>query len=147
MKPSAKTRYLVDAVLGQIRGPSGKVLGSLGKEGYLQFLIYGESCTRLVHRFIWESVNGQIPSGMQINHINGVKTDNRIENLELVTPKGNMRHAFRTGLVKRKLTPGQVTNIRERHARGEKQVSLMREFGVNQTNMSHIINHKFWSYL
>lgn len=45
-----------------------------------------------VHRLVWESFNGKIPDGMQINHLNEVKDDNRLENLSLVTPKENINY-------------------------------------------------------
>lgn len=57
------------------------------------------------HRFVWECVNGLIPVGLVINHLDGNKHNNAIENLELTTPKGNTRHAFETGLMKGK--PGE----------------------------------------
>lgn len=43
----------------------------------------------LVHRIIWEMFNGKIPEGMEIDHINGVRDDNRIENLRCVTKQEN----------------------------------------------------------
>lgn len=43
-----------------------------------------------VHRLVWEAFNGTIPEGMQVNHINEVKTDNRLSNLNLMTPKENI---------------------------------------------------------
>lgn len=42
-----------------------------------------------VHRIVWELFYGPIPDGMFIDHINGVKDDNRIENLRLATNQQN----------------------------------------------------------
>ena len=42
-----------------------------------------------VHRLVWEEANGPIPSGMQLDHINGDVRDNRLSNLRLVTHKEN----------------------------------------------------------
>lgn len=51
-----------------------------------------------VHRIMWETFKGDIPSGLQVNHIDGDKTNNSLSNLELLTPSENRKHAFRIGL-------------------------------------------------
>ena len=43
------------------------------------------------HRFVWEAYHGPIPEGMVIHHINGDNQDNRIENLQMVTPVEHSR--------------------------------------------------------
>lgn len=57
------------------------------RSGYLQV------CTKIgkksVHRIIWESFKGEISEGMEIDHINAIRDDNRLENLRLVTHKEN----------------------------------------------------------
>lgn len=45
--------------------------------------------TRKVHRLVWLTFNGPVPSGKVINHINEDKTDNRLENLNLLSVKEN----------------------------------------------------------
>lgn len=65
------------------------------KDGYQQVQLSdneGEKKMYLVHRVVYEAVSGEpIPDGMQVNHINEDKTDNRFfENLNLMSPKENM---------------------------------------------------------
>ena len=59
--------------------------------GYLQVVLCkeGKPTCFLVHRLVWEAFNGKIPEGMQINHIDEDKSNNRLENLNLMTPKEN----------------------------------------------------------
>lgn len=60
--------------------------------GYLQATIYDETNkqhTYRVNRLIYESFNGEIPKGMQVNHLDEDKHNNAIENLNVLTPKEN----------------------------------------------------------
>lgn len=47
---------------------------------------------KTAHRIIWETFVGEIPEGYEIDHINTNKTDNRLENLQIVTHKENMNN-------------------------------------------------------
>lgn len=66
----------------------------------------GNSKTYLLHRVIYETFSGEpIPDGMQINHRNEIKTDNRFfENLELVSPKENSNYGSRNSRVSKALS-------------------------------------------
>ena len=68
---------------------------SLSKSGYLRATIKNKHV--LQHRYIWEQYNGPIADGMVIHHINGIKDDNRIENLALVTKRQNEQKMDRAG--------------------------------------------------
>ncbi|MEB5649029.1 NUMOD4 motif-containing HNH endonuclease [Mammaliicoccus sciuri] len=68
--------------------------------GYIRISLCkkGRSRSHFVHRLIVSAFIGE--SNLQVNHIDGVKTNNNIENLEYVTPQENVSHAVRIGLIK-----------------------------------------------
>lgn len=72
---------------------AGDVAGCEDDLGYRVVTIKPKSYKQ--HRIIWEMHNGPIPEGMEIDHENHVRNDNRIENLRLVTNKQNKRNYTR----------------------------------------------------
>lgn len=71
---------------------SGKVAGSQNGQGYRQVDLDGK--VYLAHRIIWTLVNGDI-GAEDIDHLNGDRSDNRIENLRVVSRSVNLRNSAR----------------------------------------------------
>lgn len=72
--------------------PLGQALNGSGYRT-VSLHISGKKFTFHVHQIVWLAAKGRIPPGKEIHHINGVKTDNRIANLALVTRAENLRYA------------------------------------------------------
>jgi len=88
---------------GRIRNAkTGKILKlGLQRHGYLCVAVSFSGNNRKYlkpAREVAQAFIGDRPKGYQINHKNGVKTDNRVENLEYVSPGDNLRHAVNHGL-------------------------------------------------
>jgi len=128
------------------------------KGGYLQINISNNNQrkTILVHRLIAQTFIPNLENKREVNHKNGIKWDNRIDNLEWNTPKENMNHATLNGLnnsigethASSKLTEKQVLEIRHLYKiKKYNQRELAKMFGVCIPQISMIINNKRWNHI
>lgn len=116
--------------------------------------------TRSVHPLVATAFLGPRPTlTHQVNHKDGDKTNNRADNLEWVTPRQNVRHAYdvlgRVGKCTKplrgesngfsKLTAAKVAEIRARLSGGEMAVAVAKSFGVSPSNISCIVRGLTWA--
>lgn len=114
----------------------------------------GEVKAFLIHRLVAQAFIPN-PEGLpQVNHRNGIKHDNRVENLEWVSSKENHAHALASGLRRvggqvdsAKLSDSRVWGIRIRAASGESQRSLSRAYGVSRTTIKGVVAGRLWKHV
>lgn len=108
-----------------------------------------------VHTLVAAAFLGPRPEDLEVNHKNGVKTDNCIDNLEYVTRTENMRHAWDTGLFqtprgskngRAKLTEKDVLKIR-RLIGVKKHKEIAKMFGVAPNTITNIATGLSWGWL
>jgi hypothetical protein len=87
--------------LGNIQGPKGNSV-TTNNRGYFCKHMYsnGNRVVRYIHRLVAISFIDNPQNYKEVNHIDGDKTNNRVDNLEWVSRSMNMKHAYDNGLVK-----------------------------------------------
>lgn len=160
----AEKNIIADAQSGKVyrtRGPGGVLFNEpqemqgTNMNGYLVVNIRN-GATKLqcrVHRIIWISQNGVIPDGYVIDHINNDKTDNRIENLQILTPQENSAKAkndglYKTGLDNRatKIDPALKDEIAFLYEFSDLTYrQLAEKYGVSKSRIGQIIKEVGWT--
>lgn len=109
----------------------------------------------IVHRLVAIAFIPNPENKPEVNHKNGIKNDNRVENLEWATTKENHHHARATGLLNyvgeihhmSKLTAIQVIDIRTKHMNGESLNTLALKYDVSNITIRRIVCGKIWKEL
>lgn len=152
--------YIVDVEAGTVYSNIRKrLIGRKMNTGYLSLPIFRRNYV-LTHRVVWLLAVGDIPETHCINHKNGVKTDNRLANLECIPAGENSRHAWRE--LREKLNYRRKDSVGERNPRAilnREKVAEMRKlratgkyrlvdlsgmFGVSISQVAQIVNGHQW---
>ncbi len=122
-----------------------RLLTPTNERGYLRVKMNGT--TYRVHRLVATAFIGNPRSHTEVNHRNGIKSDNRADNLEWSTRRANVVHAHKFGLVKNTASHDVVRAIRRRRDAGESGASLSREYGISQGEVCLIAQRKIFKFV
>jgi hypothetical protein len=138
----------VDTAGALLKGRWNKPVSN--RYGYQMISILGKY--HALHRVIAKAFIPNPENKPEINHVDGIKDNNVISNLEWCTRSENAQHAVDTGLMpmhsgerckSAKLTDAQVSDIRKRYsAGGVSQKQLGHEFDTHPSNISYICSGK-----
>ena len=114
---------------------SGRFIKMVNNNGFLRFTICNKKLEKqkgyFQHRFVYEVFQGPIPRFFEIDHINNLKTDNRIKNLQLLTPTQNRQKSSNKPIISINLE-----NKKERKFISIKSASIILD--INKTKISNI---------
>lgn len=114
----------------------------------------GKQKAQTVHRIVAITFISNPKNKKEVNHKNGIKTDNQVSNLEWCTHAENQKHAADNGLMARgekqgrsKLTEADIREIRKLKKEGKEQKEIAKLFKISDPHVSDIVNSKSWTWL
>lgn len=110
----------------------------VSSSGYLMVSIGYGDVSYYAHCLVAEAFIGSRPKGMDVDHINRVKSDNRCSNLRYVSRSQNTRNSSRIGCT-RVIPAADVPSIVSRVDKGEKQIDIAKQYGVRHSTVSKAI--------
>lgn len=149
----SEMRRVAHPMGGTVELPTRILRQSRMGAGYLKVALCrdGAQRTRSVHQLVAEAFIGPRPSGMEVAHKDGCKTNNKAINLRYDTPSGNSADKASHGTLicgervkNAKLTADQVRAMRASHG---KQREIAATFGVTQQTVSKIRSGQRWGQL
>lgn len=129
---------------GEFRYPKGWITNY----GYVKIRIGNNDFN--VHRLVGIAFIPNPENKSEINHKNGIKTDNKASNLEWVTKQENIKHAHDIGLYpigdkhpRCKISDETISKIRKLFNSGVSQSDLHKSFGISRSMISaYVLNKK-----
>lgn len=125
--------------------------------GYVKIMLYNKKGSKqfFLHRLLAEHFLLKLSHHKDVNHIDGNKSNNNLQNLEWVTRSENNKHAYKLGLKckkgekhhSNKLKNKDILKIRKLLIKGIKQTIIAKEFNVDQSTISYIKRNKTWSHI
>lgn len=140
-------RHRIWSARGYWKRITPRRLENIGGKGYFRVSLPrpGGLAIVMAHRLVWEMFRGRIPDGLEINHKDLNKRNNRLDNLEIVTGSQNMKHSYANGRARPwssaprpKLDDGKIAEARTLRSRGIRLIDIARRFGISVTHAHRI---------
>lgn len=130
-------------------------VGKFNKYGSVHLWINGEVVREYVHTLVARAFIGSRPDGKEVNHKDGVRLNNKPENLEYVTRSENNFHSYRKLGRKAKVAHGErhhsakmtwalVDQMRKDYESIRSYAQLARKYLIDWTTVKSIVNHVTW---